>query len=95
MTGDDLAKLLRWLYGDANGERWLAPAATGLRINPRRLRAMMGGKEAIPEALARAVPVLVAAHCRLNGWQEAACALDSLGLSNFTLDRIIQWRAKV
>ena len=94
MTGDDLAMLLRWLYADADGRGWLPAAAADLRLNTRRLRAMMAGTEQIPFVLDQVLPALVAAHCQLNGWAEAAGELHSLGLSKLTLDRIIAWQAR-
>jgi hypothetical protein len=92
MTPDDLAKLLQWLYGDAEGRRFLAAAARDLRINERNLRGMMGGKVVIPPIVSHVVCALTVAHAVLHGWLEHATALETMDLTADTRAELEAWR---
>lgn len=88
MSGDDLAALLRWLYGDAAGGSFLGPASRDLRINERNLRAMLAGRMAVPETVGRVLCILAAAHSALLGWAD----VPAPAVSADTERELTRWR---
>ncbi len=67
MTGDDLAHLLRFLYGDARG-LGLAAAAADMGTRVDRLREMLADKRPIPEPWQDYLVLRTYARSTLDAW---------------------------
>lgn len=69
MTGDDLAHILRFLYGDARG-LGLAAAAADLGTRVDRLREMVADKRPVPDAWQDYLVLRTYARSTLEAWRE-------------------------
>jgi len=70
MTPDDLAHILRFLYGDKRG-LGAGEAARDLAGRQDHLREMLAGKRPIPEAWQDYLIVRTHMRGTLDGWREA------------------------
>lgn len=69
MTPDDLATILRFLYGDRNG-LGLAQAAHDIGTKEERLREMLAGKRTIPAPFENYWVFRTALRGKLWGWED-------------------------
>lgn len=87
MTGDDLAHILRFLYGDGRG-LGLPEAARDLGTKVERLREMLANKRPIPKPWQEYLVLRCHARSLLDGWRQSYSELCR-NLSKPTWSRIV------